>query len=139
MRNKLSIAALLSMAAVFCSGVVLGALGHRLYTAKTVTAAAPRQTPEEWRNKFLAEMQTRLQLQTDQVSKLNTILDETRDKFKAAREDGKEKMKQIHLAQIEQVNAMLNEKQRGEYAKVLAEREQQRAKEREKQTPPPSK
>src|SRR4051794_32183296 len=131
MKNKLSIAALLSMAAVFCSGVVLGGLAHRLYTAKSVTAAPAKQTPEERGKKFQAEMQTRLQLQPEQVSKLNTILDDTRDKFKAAREDGKEKMKQIHLAQIEEVNQMLNEGQRAEHAKILAEREQ-RAKEREK-------
>jgi Spy/CpxP family protein refolding chaperone len=136
MKNKLSIAAVLSMAAVFCSGVVLGALGHRLYTANSVTAAAPRQTPEEWRKKFKAEMQGRLNLQADQMTKLDVILDDTRDKFRAARDEGKAKMKEIHQSQVAQVNAMLDERQRVEYAKMLAEREA-KAKEREKQGPPP--
>src|SRR5689334_15894396 len=129
MKNKISFAAVLSMAAVFCSGLAIGALGHRLYTARTVTAAAPKQSPDEWRKKFIAEMQTRLVLQPEQLTKLNTILDDTRDKFRAAREEGKQKMKEIHLGQVAEVNAMLDEKQKAEYGKILAEREQ-RMKER---------
>ncbi len=138
MKKKISAAAVLSMLAVFCSGAVLGVLGDRLYTAKSVTAApAPKkETPDEWRKRFVSEMQTRLHLKTDQLSQLNVILDQTRDEFRSAREEGKAKMKSIQLAQVDKVKAMLDDAQKAEYQKMLDEREK-RAKEREKQGPPP--
>ena len=134
MKMKMSAAAIASMLAVFFSGAMLGALGHRLYTANTVTAApAPkRESPEEWRKRFTAEMQSRLHLKQDQVEKLSGILDATRDEFRAAREENKEKMKSIQVAQVEKVKSMLDESQKPEYEKMLEEREK-RMKEREKQ------
>ncbi len=138
MKMKLSATAILSILAVFASGAAVGVFGHKLYSAKTVTAApAPhKETPEEWRKRFVAEMQTRLQLNTNQLNQLNTILDQTRDEFRAAREDNKNKITQIRLSQVEKVKAMLDDKQRAEYEKMREERER-RAREREKQGPPP--
>jgi Spy/CpxP family protein refolding chaperone len=122
--KKLSFVAVLSTLAVFCSGVTLGALGYRLYSAPTVATVAPAKlSPEEWRKKFLGEMQTRLNLDANQTSQLNTILDETRKQFDEARKRGREEMKKIHLGQVDRVRAMLTDAQRPEYEKILEERD----------------
>ena len=138
MKMRISAAALLSMLAVFSSGAVLGALSYKLYTAKTVTAApAPKkETPEEWRKRFMGEMQSRLSLKSEQVGELSSILDDTRDRFRAAREENQTKMKSIQLAQREKIKSMLNDAQKAEYGKMLEERER-RNKEREKQNASP--
>nr|MCU0246613.1 hypothetical protein [Bryobacter sp.] len=51
------------------------------------------------------------------------ILDYTRDRYRAARERMRPEMKQIQDEQAEKIRAMLNEKQRSEYEKILEERE----------------
>src|SRR5216683_935097 len=109
--KKLSFVAVLSTLAVFCSGVVLGALGYRLYSAPTVVTAPAKLSPEEWRKKFVGEMQTRLHLDANQTTQLNTILDETRKQFDDARQRGREEMKKIHLGQVDRVRGILTDAQ----------------------------
>ena len=55
---------------IFGSGVVLGVFGHSLYAVTTV-----RSNSEDLRKKTLAEMQSRMKLSDDQVSKINSIMD----------------------------------------------------------------
>lgn len=105
---------------VFVSGVVVGAFGDRLYTVRTVDA---RPTPEEWRKKLVVEYQTRLKLTHDQVSRLNTILDETRSRVREVHEKSRPEMDAVRQRQTEQIRAMLDEGQRAEYEKMRAERE----------------
>ena len=103
---------------IFCSGIALGALGHRLYMVTTVSAK-----PEEWRKTYLNEMQTRLHLRSEQLSGLNGILDETRTRFHEVRERTRPEFDAIKAQQIEKVRSLLDEGQRAEYEKMRQERE----------------
>lgn len=130
-RSNLKIA--VSMLAVFLSGIAVGGVGYRLYTVKAVsTNAPPPRSPEDFRKKYISEMDARLKLRPEQTEKLNAILDQTRTLFHAEREHSKAEMKRIHAGQIEQVRMILTESQKLEYQKFHEERELQK-KEMEKQ------
>jgi Spy/CpxP family protein refolding chaperone len=111
---------------VFLSGALVGGFAHRLYTMNTVKADT-RSGQEESRRRYLDEMHTRLKLSDQQMAQLSDILDATREKFKAIREQGKPAIKLVKDEHAARVNAMLAEDQRAEYAKLREEREQKRA------------
>jgi hypothetical protein len=108
---------------IFASGGVLGALTHRLYTVTTVNATETRPSPDEWRKKYMAEMQSRLHLTPDQILKLNIYLDETRSLVREAQAKVKPEIEQIKHDQREKIKTMLDEKQKVEYIKLLEERD----------------
>jgi hypothetical protein len=126
-RSTLTVA--LYMLAVFASGMLVGAFGHKLYSAHSVSAGKlppptpPRLSPEEYRRKIVAEMRTRLQLEEPQVTKLNAILDETRDRFRITKDRHRAEAEEIKQDQRNQIRAMLNPGQQAEYQKFLEERE----------------
>lgn len=107
---------------IFLSGLVLGALGQRLYTVRSVDAGV-RRNPDEWRKRYTEEMRTRLSLNADQMSQLNGILDRTRQEFKEARERQKPEMDGIRDRQVNNIRAILTGPQRAEYEKMREERE----------------
>ena len=73
---KRSLAVPLYVLMVFLSGTLVGAVGYRLYSAKTVTATvAPKPKPEEWRKHVVDDMRTRLKLSDEQVGKLQAAFD----------------------------------------------------------------
>ncbi len=113
---------LLYLSLVFLSGIAVGVLGHRLYTVNTVNATTTRK-PEEWRKRYLSEMQTRLHLNNDQVSALNGILDETRTRFHEVRERTRPEFDTIKSQQVNKVRGILDENQRVEYEKMRQERD----------------
>ena len=132
MKQSKSTAAV-SLFAVFVCGIVVGVFGHRVYAVKTVNAtlrAAP-QSPEEWRRQYMSEMTERLKLDTAQVSKVNSILDETRVKMEALKASGNSERKAIYDLQVAQIESLLEDSQKREYAKIREERRQKRL-EREK-------
>ncbi len=110
-------------ALVFASGGVLGALTHRLYTVTTVSATEARPSPDEWRKKYMAEMQTRLKLSSDQILKLNIYLDETRSLVREAQAKVKPEIEQIKHDQREKIKMMLDDTQKIEYIKLIEERD----------------
>jgi len=117
------------VALVFVSGMVLGVFGQRLYTESVVSAKSTgRPTPEEWRKRYTAEMQSRLKLQPDQLTQLNAILDETRARTREVHERTIPGLQTIRKEQQDKIRAMLQPAQQTEYDKILMERE-----EREKQ------
>jgi hypothetical protein len=122
-RSTLSIA--ISMLAVFLSGIAVGGVGYRLYTVKSVAAGAPApaRSPEDFRKKYISELDARLKLQGDQTQKINTILDQTRTQFRAEKERSKAELKRIHDSQVEQVRSILTDSQKPEYEKFHQERE----------------
>ena len=113
------------VALVFLSGLVVGAFGHRLYTVSPVSASGPR-SPEEYRQKYLAEMRTRVKITPEQEKKLVSILDETRSRYKETRDSVEPKMQQIRQEQVAKVNAILSPEQQAEYARMREERDRQR-------------
>jgi hypothetical protein len=121
-RSSLIVALLL----VFLSGVVVGAVGYRLYTAEPAAATERRPSPEEYRRRYVEMMKTRLHLSEEQLARLNAILDETREMFKQYEEKSRAEKQAIRDQHVAKVNAMLTEEQRAEYAKIRAEREARR-------------
>ncbi len=136
-RSALVLASYLAL--VFVSGLVVGALGYRLYTADSVAARSQRPSPEEYRRRYVETLTSRLKLTGEQVGKLNLILDETRDRFRTLDEDIIRPHKQeIRDHQVEAINTMLTEEQRAGYEKFRQERaERRRQREQKGGGPPP--
>ena len=108
---------------IFASGLVLGAFGDRLYTASTVVARQ-RPNPEEFRKKIVAEYESRLKLNPDQLARLNVILDETRGRMEETRKTMRPAYQKIHEDQVAKIRDILTADQQAEYDKMRKEREQ---------------
>lgn len=134
-RSTLSIAFYLML--VFASGIVVGAFGFKLYTAREVSAARltpqGRVNPEDFRRRYSSELSSRLQLDGTQQKRLQEILDEAKAQFRAFNARTRPEAEKIKQNQREQIRAMLKPDQVPEYEKFLAERAQRdRDREREK-------
>lgn len=105
---------------LFCLGVAVGVLADRYYHAATVSA----KTAEDWREHYVREMRSKLGLTDTQVSRLETILDETKAKYKAVRDSSRPQMLQIKNEQISRVKSILTPNQVPVYEKLVAEREE---------------
>lgn len=112
-------AALLALL-LFGSGILIGALGHRYYAATTVSA----KSAEDFRHRYIAEMESRLKLTPAQLTQLETILDETKAKYKAIRDAYHPAMLKIKNEQIAKVKSILTPDQIPAYEQLVAEREQ---------------
>ena len=116
----------LYMALVFLCGGVVGAFAFRLYTVSGVSANAAPRNPEEFRKKFLADLQGRLKLDQDQSSKVAAILDETRKRFKATRDSVEPQMQKIREDQRQKISELLSPSQMVEWQKIVEERRRER-------------
>ena len=108
---------------VFASGLVLGAFGEKLYTASTV-AARQRPNPEEFRKRVITEYESRLKLTPEQVTKLNSIMDETRSRMEETRKSMRPAYQRIHEDQVQKIREMLTAEQQAEYEKMRKERDE---------------
>jgi len=118
---------------VFLSGVMVGAVGYRLYNARSVNATVqPKMKPEEWRKRVVEEMQTRLKLNPEQVGKLESTFDTTHQRFTEYDQRSKAERKAIVEDQHQTIRGFLNDEQRAEYEKYLLERQQRRKNEAQK-------
>jgi uncharacterized membrane protein len=133
-KNKLS--ALLSLLLVFLSGTLVGAVSYRLYMVNTVSTATnrpPRLDPEEIRKRRVTEMRQKLQLDENQVGKLNEIYDHTRQEFQALKKKGDEEGHGIWEKQKESVRAILRPEQQPLYEQYQKEQDEQRRRHQEKE------
>jgi hypothetical protein len=103
---------------IFALGLAAGILIHRLYNTASVNAA------DDWRTRYVNEVQTRLHLTSLQVDKLNDVLDDTRAKVRAVKDKYKPQMLDIKAKQIAAMKELLTPAQRLEYDKFLAEKEE---------------
>jgi hypothetical protein len=145
--RPLKLTLVLQLLLVFVSGSIVGALGYRLYSGRTVAtdvqARPPRPAfdPVRARNRWIEPLRTRLKLSPDQVQKLNAIFDTTRRQFGEARKMAETetrkimdpRMDAIHKDQVAQIEAMLDAGQVTEYRKMLEER--RKMMEKRKNTP----
>jgi len=120
--------AILPMLLVFASGAALGGFAVNLYKAKTVTASAVPRNPREWRERYVSDMKTRLQLNDTQVGKLNGVLDSTKSQYDAVKARYKPEMDEIHNLQVSNIRGMLAPTQATEYDKFRIERDRDRQK-----------
>lgn len=114
-----------SLSLVFSCGVGVGTLGHWLYSTNTVVAAkkAQSKTPEDFRREYVAGMTKRLQLNQEQVEKLNAVLDYTRNQFRQMKERHKPEVKAIQQEQVDKINEFLTPPQQAAYEQMRKERE----------------
>jgi hypothetical protein len=105
---------------LFCLGAAVGALAERYYH----TAVVDAKTAEDWRESYVREMKSKLSLSDTQVRQLETILDETKARYKAVRDSYRPAMLRVKEGQINEVKSILSPKQVPVYEKLVAEREQ---------------
>jgi Spy/CpxP family protein refolding chaperone len=122
-RNQWS--AVLLAILLFCCGVAVGALAHRYYSATVVNAKG-----EDLRQHYLSEMSSKLGLTSAQVSQLEAIMDETKAKTRAVRDQYRPEMLKVRNEQINRVKSILTPQQIPIYEQLVAEREH-RAREQE--------
>jgi hypothetical protein len=131
---KTKLSALLSLLLVFGSGILVGAVGYRLYSVSSV-AMAPRQPqrdPEEVRKRRIQELRDKVKLDEDQVAKLNAIYDHTRQEFHALKKKGDEEGHVIWEKQREAVRAILRPDQMPLYEQYQRDLDEQHRRERER-------
>lgn len=98
-------------------------LGQRLMASNVVSAATSPRTPEQWRAKYVAEMNQRLSLDAAQLTKMHQIMEVTRARYNEVRERNRPEMKRIHDEQIESIRGVLSDTQKNGYAQFLLEKE----------------
>ncbi|MBV8708321.1 MAG: hypothetical protein JO182_24060 [Acidobacteriaceae bacterium] len=104
---------------LFCSGVAVGALAHRYYSATVVNAKGS----EDFRQRYLSEMRSKLGLTSAQVDQLETIMDETKARTRAVRDQYRPEMLKIRSEQISRVKSILTPQQLPIYEQLVAEHE----------------
>ncbi|MGA3024424.1 MAG: hypothetical protein ABSF98_06625 [Bryobacteraceae bacterium] len=112
---------------VFLAGVVVGGFGDRLFLARHANA---RLTPEQYRDKLVAELQKRLDLRPAQVAQLNGIFDATGVRFRDIHKRIEPDIAALRTDHDDRVRAILDDRQRAEYDKWRAERDKLHAAER---------
>ncbi len=110
---------------------MVGALGYRTYNPPTARGSAT-QSPSEWRQNYIDESRSRLNLTDDQVAKLTAILDQTDSRFHEVHESANQQIRQIKEEHMARVRMILTPEQLPKYEKLHEEREA-RTKEQEQQ------
>lgn len=131
-RSKFSAAVYLLL--VFSSGILVGAVGNRLYVTNTVAAnnaPAPR-TMAQYRARFLAEMKQKVGANDQQIAQITAILDDAKRKFDEVHAQAKPLRDKIDHDRIEGIRAVLDDKQRAAYDQWRADRSRAEA-EKQKQ------
>lgn len=126
-RSNQGIAWLLAVL-LFSSGAAVGALAHRYFFSNPTVNAS-----DVMRKRYVDEMQHRLSLTPTQVTQLQTILDDTKAKYKAVRDAYRPAMLEVKGQQIRRVKAILTPRQIPKYEQLLAEREKQSQEQEERE------
>lgn len=117
---------LLYLTLVFLSGAVVGVLGHRFYSERSVMVRSRPPSPEDMRRQYVEDLRTRLKLRPDQLQRLAEILEATGKRFHETRKKWDPELRAIQEDQASQIRAMLDEVQRTEYEKMRQERDRHR-------------
>jgi uncharacterized membrane protein len=111
---------------VFLSGAVAGGFAYRLYSLQTPNSKAPPRRSEEFRQRYLREMRTRLHLSDQQVTQLDAVMEQAHARYDAFRELHKSEFDAIEAERVEKVRSILNDAQRIEWEKIRREHEERR-------------
>jgi len=131
---KTKSSALLSLILVFLSGTLVGAVSYRLYMVNSVNSgggtpgrgAKGNMDPEVVRQRRVQEMKEKVNLDADQVAKLNVIYDATRQQFEALKKRGDGEAHGIWEKQRDAVRAILRPEQLPLYEQHLKDLDEQR-------------
>lgn len=111
--------AILFAVLLFGSGVLSGVLGQRYFSTRVVNA----KTAEDYRQHYVTEMKSQLNLSSKQVSQLEVILDDTKAKYKAVRDQSRPSILKVKEEQVRRVKSILAPEQVPAYERLVAERE----------------
>jgi uncharacterized protein YeaO (DUF488 family) len=108
---------------VFVAGLVVGALADR-YSLRPPPGPElpPHKSAESFRKAMVEDLTKRLNLDAQQVTQLQQILDDSRKEFQEFRERHKDEMKAMHERQHARITALLRPDQRLLYDKIEAQR-----------------
>ena len=121
MRSNASIALWLIL--VFVSGVLVGGFGYRLYMVTSVSAtSAQMETPAQHRARVLGMFQKRIGVRSDQLARINVVLDDWRAQSKQLHGRIDPELDQLRLTEDAKISAILDPAQRPEFQKWCAER-----------------
>jgi hypothetical protein len=112
---------------VFGSGILVGAVSHRLYTTKTASANSSPQNMVEYRKRYFAEMRAKVKVNDAQVAAVTVILNNAKGKFDALHTQDTALHDKIQQDLIDQIRAQLDNKQKVAYDAWHAERERAKA------------
>jgi hypothetical protein len=128
-RTRISIALYLFL--VFASGIMVGLVSYRLYTANTASANNSPRSMSEFRKRYLDGMRTKVGVSEAQIVAITRTLDETKLKYDALAAQEQPLHDKIQQDHINEVKALLNDQQKIAYDNWRIERE--RAKQQAKQ------
>lgn len=117
------------VALIFVSGAVLGVFGQRLYEASRVANQPPagrRPDPEVARKRIVDMYHDRLHLTDQQMTQLNAIMDEARQRVEDTRHKMGPEYQKIREEQNAKFRQILTPDQQVEFDKILKEREERR-------------
>jgi len=121
---------------VFASGILVGAVSHRLYVTTTVNASlvptAPR-TLDEFHKRYFADMRTKVGVNDDQIAAVKRIFAETKQKFDDLNAQDKLLKDKIQQDQHNAISALLNPQQKAAFDAWRAERARLHAEQQKKQ------
>ncbi len=104
---------------LFLCGAAVGVLAQRYVSATVVNA----KSAEDFRHQYISEMRAKLHLTSSQTDKLEVILDETKARAKALRDQYHPQMLKIKQEQENRVKSILTPVQVPVYERLVAERE----------------
>lgn len=119
-------AAALYIALVFLAGAAFGFASNRFYTLKIAQATNGRLSPEEYRARLLQELTSRLNLNGDQQTRVEAIMDEIGERFHAVRDAMEPEFQAIRGERAARIMEVLDEEQGVEYERILEERRKKR-------------
>ena len=116
--------AIVYLALVFVSGIIVGVASNRLYTVKaSVPANAAPRNMAEYRSRYLTEMKQRVGVNDQQAAQVTQILDNTKKKMDDMRHREKPERDQIQQDQIDSIRALLSDSQKASFDAWRAERQ----------------
>ena len=120
-RTRISIA--LYLVLVFASGIMVGLVSYRLYATNTASANNSPKSMTEYRKRYLDGMRTKVGAIEAQIAAPARELDETKRKYDALAAEEQPLHDKIQQEHINEIKALLNEKQIVAYDNWRAERE----------------
>lgn len=119
--------------AVFVIGFAAGALSLNLYQRFTSSRSNPVDAPRDRASVIIQRMDDKMSLSQAQKDQIRTILESTRDKYADIRKNFEPVVKQyepqfdaVRQQSRNEIRAVLNDKQRPEFEKMLEEQDRDR-------------
>ena len=104
-RSNLALAFYLLL--VFLSGVLAGGFSYRLYTLRASNPKTPPRRSEEFRQRYLKEMRTRLHLSDRQVAQLDAVMEAARARWNAFHDLHKSETDAIETERVEKFRGVV--------------------------------